>query len=150
MKSMNNSQRKNVNVRMINKMRWIAGVIMSSLVIVLTTMSVTLNLIDFYSDSVPEAGVGTLRMFTTLSNIIVTIMAFMCLPFQIKVLKKDKYKLPAWIVTLLYIGTVFGGFYASISGNYITVHDLSVKYEMTDRLSKTQLLAVSALLFGKY
>ena len=48
------------------------------------------------------------------------------------------------------INKVFGGFYASISGNYITIYDLSIKYEMTDSLSKKQILAVAALLFGKY
>lgn len=48
------------------------------------------------------------------------------------------------------INKVFGGFYASISGNYITLYDASLKYEMTDSLSKKQLLAVAALLFGKY
>ena len=48
------------------------------------------------------------------------------------------------------INKVYGGFYASISGHYITLYDLSVKYEMTDSLSKNQLLAVAALLFGKY
>ena len=48
------------------------------------------------------------------------------------------------------INKVFGGFYASISGNYITLYDLSVKYEMTDSLSKKQLLVIAALLFGKY
>ena len=48
------------------------------------------------------------------------------------------------------INKVFGGFYASISGNYITLYDLSIKYEMTDSLSKSQILAVAALLFGKY
>ena len=47
------------------------------------------------------------------------------------------------------INKVFGGFYASISGNYITLYDLSVKYELSSSLSKTQLLAVIALLFGK-
>ena len=48
------------------------------------------------------------------------------------------------------INKVFGGFYASISGNYITLFDLSIKYETTDSLSKRQILAVAALLFGKY
>lgn len=48
------------------------------------------------------------------------------------------------------INKVFGGFYASISGNYITLYDLSVKYELTDSLSKKQILAISALLFGNY
>ena len=48
------------------------------------------------------------------------------------------------------INKVYGGFYASISGNYITLFDSSKKFEMTDSLSKKQLLAVAALLFGKY
>ena len=48
------------------------------------------------------------------------------------------------------INKVFGGFYASISGNYITLFDLSVKYEMTDSLSRNQILAVAALLFESY
>lgn len=48
------------------------------------------------------------------------------------------------------INKTFGGFYASISGNYITLYDLSIKYEMTDSLSKSQILAVAVLLFGKY
>lgn len=47
------------------------------------------------------------------------------------------------------INKVFGGFYASISGNYITLYDLSEKYEMTDSLSKKQILTISVLLFGK-
>lgn len=48
------------------------------------------------------------------------------------------------------INRVFGGYYASISGNYITLFDLSKKYEMTDSLSKRQILVVAVLLFGKY
>lgn len=48
------------------------------------------------------------------------------------------------------INKTFGGFYASISGNYITLYDLSIKYEMTDSLSKSQILAVAVLLFGKH
>ena len=47
------------------------------------------------------------------------------------------------------INKVFGGFYASVSGNYITLFDASIKYEMTDSLSKKQILAVAALLFEK-
>lgn len=46
------------------------------------------------------------------------------------------------------INKIFGGFYASISGNYITLFDSSEKYEITDRLSQKQLLAITALLFA--
>ena len=49
---------------------------------------------------------GTFRMFTTLSNILVGIAALLCIPFQIEGLRKKHYHLPKWIVILLYIGTV--------------------------------------------
>lgn len=48
------------------------------------------------------------------------------------------------------INKVFSGFYASAGRNYIILYDLSVKYEITDNISKKQLLAISALLFGRY
>ncbi len=47
------------------------------------------------------------------------------------------------------INKTFGGFYASISGNYITLFDGSIKYEMSDSLSKRQILIVAALLFNQ-
>ncbi len=47
------------------------------------------------------------------------------------------------------INKIYGGFYASISGNYITLYDLSVKYELSSSLSRSQILAAIALLFGE-
>ena len=95
-----------INVRKINKMRWIAGIVMSSAVIILTLVAVSLNISNYYKDHSPESGLGTLRMFTTLSNLLAAAAAFMCLPFQIDGLKRDRYKLPSWIVMLLFIGAV--------------------------------------------
>ena len=45
------------------------------------------------------------------------------------------------------LNKTFGGYYASVSGNYITLYDGSQKYEMSDSLSKKQILVVAALLF---
>lgn len=103
---MRDNQEIIVNVRRINKMRWITGLVMSSIVIIITAVTLILNITDFYNEGTPESGTGTLRMFTTISNLIAAVAAFMCLPFQIEGLKKDKYKLPPWIVTLLYVGAV--------------------------------------------
>ncbi|MCR5079710.1 MAG: hypothetical protein K6B65_07330 [Bacilli bacterium] len=47
------------------------------------------------------------------------------------------------------INKVFGGFYASISGNCITLFDSSEKYEISDSLSRNQILVLAALLFGR-
>ena len=95
-----------VNARKINKMRFISGIAISSLVIIMTFVVLLLNLIDYYNQDSPESGVGTLRMFTTLSNIVAAFAASMCLPFQIDGLRRDRYKLPSWIVIVMYIGAV--------------------------------------------
>ena len=62
------------------------------------------NITDFYNESTPEAGIGTLRMYTTLSNILAAVAASLCIPFQIDGLRRNKYKLPFWIVTIMYVG----------------------------------------------
>ena len=93
-----------INARIINKMRCIVGLIMCSFVIVLTVVSLTLNIINFYEETTPESGLGTLRMYTTLSNIIATLAAAICIPFQIEGLRKNKYRLPTWIVKVMYVG----------------------------------------------
>ena len=106
-----------VNARKINKMRFIFGIIICSLVIVLTFVAVALSLTDFFETGSSEAGMGTLKMFTTLSNIAAAFSAAMCLPFQIDGLRRDRYKLPSWIVVVMYVGTVgvFLTFFSAIT-----------------------------------
>ena len=95
-----------VNARKINKMRFIAGIVICSLVILMTFIAVALSLTDFFKSGSSEAGIGTLKMFTTLSNVVAAFSAAMCLPFQIDGLRRDRYNLPSWIVVVMYVGTV--------------------------------------------
>ena len=95
-----------INARRINKMRFISGIIICSLVILVTFIALTLNLADYYGKQDQESGVTTLKMFTTISNIIAAFAASMCLPFQIDGLRRDRYKLPSWIVIVMYVGAV--------------------------------------------
>ena len=95
-----------VNARKITKMRCIVGIAISATVIILTLVALVLNASDFYRDTSPESGLGTFRMFTTLSNILAAGAASLCIPFQIDGLRRDKYKLPYWIVVIMYIGVV--------------------------------------------
>lgn len=106
-----------VNARRINKMRFISGIVICSLVIVLTFVAVALSLTDFFETGSSEAGMGTLKMFTTLSNIAAAFSAAMCLPFQIDGLRRDRYRLPSWIVVVMYVGTVgvFLTFFSAIT-----------------------------------
>lgn len=97
---------KIINARKINKIRCIAGLSMCTLVIVLTLVALMLNVNDFFKDSTPESGLGTLRMYTTLSNLLAAVAASLCIPFQIDGLRRNKYKLPHWIVGVMYVGVV--------------------------------------------
>ena len=95
-----------VNARKFNKMRYISGIVISSLVIIMTFVAISLSLVDYYHSESSEAGVGTFKMFTTISNIIAAFSAAMCLPFQIDGLRRDRYRLPSWIVIVMYVGAV--------------------------------------------
>lgn len=95
-----------VNARKINKMRFISGIVVSVLVIAITFVALSLSLTDFYDSESADAGIGTFKMFTTISNIIAAFSAAMCLPFQIDGLRRDRYKLPSWIVIVMYVGAV--------------------------------------------
>ena len=108
---------KITNARTINKMRCIFGLVICSIVILLTIISLTLNIINFYQDDSPEAGIGTLRMYTTLSNILATLAASICIPFQIEGLRKNRFKLPSWVVEVMFIGTcgVFLTFFIALT-----------------------------------
>jgi len=105
---MNKKMEKNkkiYDVRAINRMRCIAGIVMGSLIIAAALLALVLNVANYYLDDVPEAGLGTFRMFTTLSNLLVAIAAFLIISYQIDGLRKDNYHLPQWVVDLLYVGT---------------------------------------------
>ena len=95
-----------INARKINKTRFISGIVICSLVIVVTFVALALSLSDYFDSGSSEAGIGTLKMFTTISNIIAAFAAAMCLPFQIDGLRRDRYKLPSWIVIVMYVGAV--------------------------------------------
>lgn len=95
-----------VNARKINKMRFISGIVICSLVIVVTFVALSFSLTDFFQSGSSEAGIGALKMFTTISNVIAAFAAAMCLPFQIDGLRRDRYRLPSWIVIVMYVGTV--------------------------------------------
>jgi len=95
-----------VNARKFNKMRYISGIVISSLVIIMTFVAISLSLVDYYHSESSEAGVGTFKMFTTISNTIAAFSAAMCLPFQIDGLRRDRYRLPSWIVIVMYVGAV--------------------------------------------
>lgn len=92
------------DIKSINKMRCIAGLIMSSIMVCLVFLVVVLSSANYYKEEGSEVGLGTFRMFTTISNILVGVGALLTIPFQIDGLSKNNYHLPRWIIDIIYIG----------------------------------------------
>jgi len=120
---------KITNVRRINMMRCAAGLACSIVMVILVNVAFWLNLSNALARDWPNIGLRTLRMFTTLSNLLVSVAAMLSIPYQIEGFRKNNYHLPRWIVTLLYTGvtgvaitfvtaitaiTIAQGFYAAM------------------------------------
>ena len=99
-------EKKVYNIYKINMMRCISGIIMGVIMIILALVALILNVANYYQEEAPEAGMGTLRMFTTLSNLVVAVCAFLIISYQVDGLRKGEYHLSHWIIDVLYIGVV--------------------------------------------
>ena len=97
-------EKKIYNIKKINMTRCVTGIIMGVIMIILSILALILNVANYFQEEAPEAGIGTLRMFTTLSNLLVAIGAFLIISYQIDGLRRGEYHLPHWIIDLLYIG----------------------------------------------
>lgn len=93
------------NVKRINRMRSIIGLVTCLTISILNMLALLLNVSNFYDADTPEIGLGTLKMFTTISNFLVATSAIVCVPFQIQGLRYNNYHLPRWIVDFMYITT---------------------------------------------
>lgn len=132
---------KVINIKKFGRMRCIIGLIGCIVVLIVVQIAYTINLSNAIGRTFENVGLRTLRMFTTLSNLLVTTTAALCIPYQIEGLRKNNYHLPNWIVTILYMGTtgvaitfvtaltaisIAQGFYsAMISETNIFLHTIS-------------------------
>lgn len=97
-------EKKIYNIHKINMTRCVTGITMGVIMVILSIVALILNVANFFQDVSPESGMGTLRMFTTLSNLLVAIAAFLIISYQVDGLRRGEYHLPHWIIDLLYIG----------------------------------------------
>ena len=93
---------KVIDINEDNKRRAILSLVISSLIVVFQMIGLMINVANVYHVDVPEAGLNTFRMFTTISNMLVAVSASLTIPFQIDGLRKNDYHLPRWIIDLLY------------------------------------------------
>ena len=97
-------EKKIYNIYKINMTICITGIVMGVIMVILSILALILNVANYFQEFSPESGMGTLRMFTTLSNLLVAIGAFLIISYQIDGLRRGEYHLPHWIIDLLYVG----------------------------------------------
>ena len=93
------------DIKKFGRMRCIIGLVGCLLVLIVVQIAYSINLSNAIGRTFENVGLKTLRMFTTLSNLLVTSAAVLCIPYQIEGLRKNNYHLPNWIVIILYMGT---------------------------------------------
>lgn len=92
------------NALRINRIRCIAALAFSLLMVSAVLVGVTKNLLATPDEYVKEVGYKTFRMFTVLSNLLIASCAVLSIPFEIEGLRHRNYHLPRWIVELIFVG----------------------------------------------
>ena len=97
---------KILDIKKINFRRCLISLISCIIVIILANICYWANLSNALHRNWPNVGLRTLRMFTTISNLLVALAALLSIPYQIDGFRYNNYHLPRWIVYILYTGTV--------------------------------------------
>ena len=90
-------------VKKIDREQCIISLICAAIVVVCVCIGVVMNLTTLEDENFDHMGLGTFCMFTVNSNILVGVGMFLTIPYAIDELRKKSYRVPDWLVTLLFI-----------------------------------------------
>lgn len=93
------------NALRINKIRCILAIVMCALLSFFELMAMTSQILIAPDALVQEVGWKSYHMFTILSNLLMGVIAAMCIPFAVDGVRYRNYHLPRWYVNLMYMGT---------------------------------------------
>lgn len=81
----------------------IISLIFASIVVVCVCVGVVMNLTTLYDENFDHMGIRTFCMFTVNSNILVGVGMFLTIPYAIDELRRRTYRVPGWLVILLFV-----------------------------------------------
>ena len=87
-----------------SRVRSIIGLVLCILLNLSLLVSLTINVADVMRYQTPESGVNTFRMFTTLSNVVVSGVAALSIPYFIDGIRRKDHFYPRWLVSLMHVG----------------------------------------------
>ena len=90
-------------VKKIDREQCVISLICAAIVVVCVCIGVVMNLTTLEDENFDHMGLRTFCMFTVNSNIIVGVGMFLTIPYAIDELRRKSYRVPDWLVTLLFI-----------------------------------------------
>ena len=92
-------------IQSINRRKCLFTLLSAAAVVVCVCVGVVMNLTTAADENFDHMGIRTFCMFTVNSNILMGISLFMVIPYAIDGLRKSYFRLPDWLVTLLFVTT---------------------------------------------
>lgn len=92
-------------IQKINMRKGVLALLFSSVVVVCVCVGVVMNLTTLHDENFDHMGIKTFCMFTVNSNILMGVSMFLVIPYAIDGLRKQYFRLPDWLVTVLYVTT---------------------------------------------
>ena len=92
-------------IERINRRKCLLTLLFSAAVVVCVCVGVVMNLTTLYDENFDHMGIRTFCMFTVNSNIFMGIAMFLTLPYTVDGLRNQYFRLPDWLVRLLFVAT---------------------------------------------
>lgn len=87
----------------INRRKCLITLLFSAAVVICVCVGVVMNLTTLHDENFDHMGIETFCMFTVNSNIFMGIAMFLTLPYTIDGLRNRYFRLPDWLVLLLFV-----------------------------------------------
>ena len=93
------------HIQSTNRGKCLLTLLFSAAVVICTCVGVVMNLTTLQDENFDHMGIQTFCMFTVNSNIFMGIAMFLTLPYTIDGLRNGYFRLPDWLVRLLFVSS---------------------------------------------
>ena len=92
-------------IQRINQRKCLMTLLFSAAVVICVSIGVVMNLTTLYDENFDHMGIRTFCMFTVNSNILMGVAMFLVIPYAIDGIRKQYFRLPNWLVIVLFVAT---------------------------------------------
>ena len=92
-------------IQKINRSKCVMTLLFSAAVVICVCVGVVMNLTTLYDENFDHMGIRTFCMFTVNSNILMGVSMFLVIPYAIDGIRRQYFRLPDWLVIVLFVAT---------------------------------------------